>query len=242
MRKMRTKLIVVLSFGAALAFVAFYSSCGSTGGGNDPVAATSQFVSQSCGPAGPFGGGSCLSLTTPNSITADGQSIGGFRARLVDGSGSPLPGVQICFAFENPGVATIIEPTNGCGLTDQNGLISGQFRAGSNTGSFALVATPQAGFALQIRRTISFGAGPSRPSGGAGCTEGADCGSGECSASSQVCGVGLGPCCLGAAGDPCLSSNECASDLTCFHNTCSSPEATAEPTAGPSPTAGAPPP
>ncbi len=222
---MRTKPIVVLSsmVGAALAVVALYSSCGSTGGGNDAEAASATFFSQACAPAGPFGGGSCLSLQTPSSIQADGRQIGGFRARLVDGSGNPLPGVQICFAFENPGVATLIEPTNGCGLTDQNGLISGQFQAGNNTGSFALVATPQAGFGLQIRRTISFTQGPSRPSGGAGCSTGSDCESGECSASASVCGAGLGACCLGAQGDPCFDASSCGAELICLHNTCSAP-------------------
>jgi len=244
---MRKKPIVVLSsgvlVGAALAVVAFYSSCGSTGGGNDPIAATSQFVSQSCAPAGPFGGGPCLSLQTQVSIPADGASIGGFKARLIDGSGTPLPGVQICFAFENPAVATIIEPTNACGLTDQNGLVSGQFRAGSNPGSFALVATPQAGFALQIRRTIHFssaGDGGGGGAGGTGCTTGSDCPSGQCSSNAAVCGDGLGACCLSASGDPCGSDAECASSLECNGGTCgveATPVPTAVVTAVPIPTA-----
>jgi hypothetical protein len=216
------KPIVVLSsgalVGAALAVVAFYSSCGTTGGGNDPVAATSQFVSQSCAPAGPFGGGSCLSLQTPNAVPADGATVSGFRARLVDGSGAPVSGVQICFAFENPLVATIVEPTNACGLTDGDGRISGQFRDGVNTGSFALVATPQAGFALQIRRTISFVAPDQQPSGGGGCTLGGDCPSGECTSNPSVCPAG--PCCLNGVGDDCSDPNSCAQGLLCTNGTC----------------------
>src|SRR5262245_52060013 len=161
---MRKPLMMVMSSGVAvgvgLALIALYSSCGSThGGANTGSAAFGQFVSQSCSPEGQSGGGSCLSLSAPNAVTADGRSVTGFRAQLVDGSGVGIGGVQICFAFENPNVAIIIEPTNGCGLTDGNGIVSGQFQNGVNNGSFALVATPQAGFGLQARRTISFGGG-----------------------------------------------------------------------------------
>lgn len=155
---MRTQRVVAwgaLVAGGLSALVS-YSSCGGTGGGVNSLAAFQQFVSQSCSPAGPNGGGNCLTLSVPNAVPADGQTVSGFRAKLIDGSGAPLPGVQICFAFENPFVATIFEPTNACGLTDQNGLISGQFRDGTVSGSFALQATAPAGFALQTRKTISF--------------------------------------------------------------------------------------
>ncbi len=158
---MKKPLMMVMSSGVAVgvgaALIALYSSCGSTGGGaNTGTAAFGQFVSQSCSPEGQTGGGSCLSLAVPNAVPADGKTISGFRAQLVDGSGNPLGGVKICFAFENPGVARIVEPTNACGLTDGNGLISGQFQDGTQPGSFQLVATAQAGFGLQARRTISF--------------------------------------------------------------------------------------
>ncbi len=161
---MKKPLMMVMSSGVAvgvgLALIALYSSCGSThGGANTGSAAFGQFVSNSCSPEGQNGGGSCLSLAAPSSVPADGKTISGFRAQLVDGSGIGLGGVQICFAFENPGVARIIEPTNACGLTDGNGFVSGQFQDGTQNGSFALVATAQAGFGLQARRTISFGGG-----------------------------------------------------------------------------------
>jgi hypothetical protein len=195
---MKKPLMMVMSSGVAvgvgLALIVLYSSCGSTGGGaNTGTAAFGQFVSQSCSPEGNTGGGSCLSLAAPNAVPADGRTISGFRAQLVDGSGNPLGGVKICFAFENPGVARLVEPTNGCGLTDGNGLISGQFQDGTQPGSFQLVATAQAGFGLQARRTISF----TNAAGGGG-------------------GGGLGP---GAVSQPCATDTDCNSALFCSFNT-----------------------
>ena len=226
---MRTQRVVLWSslLAAGVAVMAGYSSCGGTGGGVNPFEAFQQFVSQSCSPAGPNGGGNCLTLSVPNSVPADGVTISGFRTRLVDGSGNPLPGVQICFAFENPLVAVIIEPTNACGLTDQNGLVSGQFRDGVNSGSFALVATAPGGFALQTRRTISFEAStvlagnvgqPCGQSGDAACGDGTFC------TNNEACFSNLSTCQRpGLTGACCGVSAECASG-SCDFNTgrCSS--------------------
>jgi hypothetical protein len=209
------KTIVVLSTAVALglAMIGLYSSCGSTDSDVGPAEALGQFFNQSCS------GGNCLTLTAPNAVPADGRFIGGFIARLVDASGTPVVGQELCFAFENPGVATIIEPTNACGLTDTNGSVSGQFQVGSSTGSFQLVANAPGGFGLRARKTISFGTSTSTPSGGAGCTSGAQCTSGECSSSLAVCG---GPaCCLGGSGSPCTANGQCSSQLVCQNGTCS---------------------
>ena len=155
---------------------------------------------------------------------------------LVDASGSPIAGQQICFAFENPGVATITEPTNACGLTDANGNISGQFRSGSNTGSFALVATAPAGFNLRSSRTISFvSPGSPVPAGGGGCNSAADCPAGsQCSASPEC---GAGPCCLGVNNDPCTSNAQCSSPFVCSNGSCINPLPTSTPAVAPTPTA-----
>src|SRR5438552_5439766 len=169
------KTLVFLSCGSAvglgLAMIVLYSSCGSTDSDLNPNAALGQFFNQSCAP----NGGACLTLTAPNSVPADGTTISGFRARLVDGSGVPVTGQEICFAFEDPGVAVITEPTDACGLTDANGAVSGQFRDGLNTGSFQLVANAPAGFGLRARKTVKFGAAGTPPSGGGGCQSASDC-------------------------------------------------------------------
>jgi len=206
-----------------LAMIAVYSSCGSTGGGTDPADATAQFVSQSCTPLGQNGGGNCLTLSAPNSVKADGATISGFRATLVDGSGRPLSNVQICFGFEDPGVAKITEPTDGCGLTDANGNVSGQFQSGAQDGSFQLIADSPPGFGLEARKTISFektirGVPPGLP-----CSTSSDCTSGECSGNTAVCPDG--PCCLAGPGDPCtVTPSNCSSGLVCLSGgTCGVP-------------------
>lgn len=228
---MRTQRVVLWSslLAAGLAVMAGYSSCGGTGGGVNPFEAFQQFVSQSCSPAGPNGGGNCLTLSVTSTVPADGVSTGSFRTQLVDGSGNPLPGVQICYAFENPLVATILEPTNACGLTDQNGRISGRFRAGVNPGSFALVATAPAGFSLQIRRTVRFTesgnpvlpgnvGSPCGQSGDAACTAGSFC------TNNDRCFSQLSTCQTpGLTGACCNISSECASGSCDFNTgTCSS--------------------
>ena len=202
---MKKPLMMVMSSGVAvgvgLALIALYSSCGSThGGANTGSVAFGQFISNSCSPAaasgtfnGSTGGGNCLSLGAPSTVPADGKTISGFRAQLVDPNGNALSGVQICFAFEDPGVAIITEPTDGCALTDSDGLVSGQFQDGVNPGSFQLVATAQAGFGLQARRTIDFLSPNGQP-------------------------VNIGP---GAVGQPCGSDSDCNSNLFCsFNDSC----------------------
>jgi hypothetical protein len=209
---MRKTRVVLLSSVAAIAMglgmIALYSSCGSTDSDTNPAAALGQFYNQSCS------GGNCLTLTAPNSVPADGTSISGFRARLVDASGAPIANQEICFAFENPGVAVITEPTNACGLTDGNGGVSGQFRSGITTGSFQLVANAPAGFNLRASKTISFSGAGTPPSGGGGCQVASDCPSGQCSSNAALCG-GTGPCCLGGTGSPCTTDSTCSSDLVC---------------------------
>ncbi len=221
---MKKPLMMVMSSGVAvgvgLALIALYSSCGSTGGGaNTGTAAFGQFVSPSCSPEGQTGGGSCLSLAAPNAVPADGRTVSGFRAQLVDGSGNPIGGVQICFAFENPGVAIIVEPTNACGLTDGNGLISGQFQDGVNTGSFQLVATAQAGFGLQARRTISFvgGAGPIGPGAvGQPCASDSDCNSALFCSFNDTCFGGPSQCTQKISN----TTSACCADVECSSGTC----------------------
>ena len=206
----------VATVAVGLASIAIYSSCGNTGGGVNPAAALAQFVSPSCTPAG----NACLTMTVPNTVPADGTTLSGFRASLVDGSGAPLPGVQICFHFEDPDVATIVEPTDLCGLVDSNGFVSGQFRDGVRTGSFQLVADVGAGFALETRRTISFlqsanPIGPGNP--GSPCsTTRADggCAFGFCSFQ-DACHPGPSLCTAQEGTGGCCTSNvECASS-TC---------------------------
>jgi hypothetical protein len=229
---MRKPLMMVMSSGVAvgvgLALIALYSSCGSTGGGaNTGNAAFGQFVSQSCSPEGQTGGGSCLSLSAPNAVTADGRSVTGFRAQLVDGSGVGIGGVQICFAFENSSAGIIIEPTNSCGLTDGNGIVSGQFQNGVNSGSFTLVATPQAGFGLQARRAISFGGGAGFPVGPGGvtqpCATDSDCNSALFCSFNDSCFPGPSQCTqkISDTTTPCCADTECASG-TCAGGFCQS--------------------
>ena len=150
---MRKTIVALLSLSAVGALAIAFVSCGGTNGGLGDVATGNQFVSTSCSPDT-----DCLSLSvSPSSLPADGSSVAGFRARLVDGSGAPLPGIQICFSMEVSGVATIIEPNGGCGLTDSNGAVSGQLRAGTSTGSYQLIANAPPSFELEARRTIKFG-------------------------------------------------------------------------------------
>jgi len=210
------KTIVVLSGAVALglAMIGLYSSCGSTSSDVSPTEALGQFFNQSCS------GGNCLTLTSPNVVPADGRSISGFQARLIDGSGVPIVGQEICFAFENPGVAVITEPTNACGLTDANGGVSGQFRVGTTTGSFQLVANAPGGFALRASKEIDFGTPGTQSSGGGGCQLASDCPSGECSAGA-VCGGNT--CCLGGSGAPCTVPAQCASSLSCINGSCALP-------------------
>lgn len=221
MRKSLSVILPLGAFGLGLGLIAFYSSCGSTGGsGVNSSAAFGQFVSQSCSPENPTGGGSCLSLSAPNAVPANGTTISGFRAQLVDGSGSPLPGVRICFAFENPLVATIVEPTNACGLTDGNGLISGQFRDGTISGSFQLVATAPAGFGLQARRTISFtGTGvPTSPGVvGTSCATDADCNVSLFCSFNDTCFLGESLCTQKISN----TTTACCADVECASGTCS---------------------
>src|SRR5207249_7848274 len=138
------------------------------------------------------------------SVLADGATISGFRASLVGGGGAPIPNVQICFRFEDAGVGTIIEPTDGCGLTDPNGNVSGQFQDGAQDGSFDLIAEAPPGFGLEARKTISFQKTTRGVPPGLACSTGGDCASGECSSLTSVCPSG--PCCLAAAGDACNTS------------------------------------
>jgi hypothetical protein len=233
---MKKPLVMVMSSGVAvgvgLALIALYSSCGSTSGGaKTGTAAFGQFISNSCSPeagSGPFngstGGGDCLSLGAPSTVPADGSTISGFRAQLVDGSGNPVEGVEICFAFENPGVARIIEPTNACGLTDLNGLVSGQFQDGTQNGSFQLVATAQAGFGLQARRTISFLGGTGGLAPGARtqpCASDGNCNSALFCSFNTTCFPGPSVCTqkISDTHTPCCANEECASG-TCAGGKC----------------------
>src|ERR1051326_5013133 len=204
----KTSVVFCTAVALGLAMIALYSSCGSTDSDVSPTEALGQFFNQSCS------GGTCLTLTAPNAVPADGVTVSGFRARLVDASGSPIAGQQLCFAFENPGVGVITEPTNACGLTDGNGGLSGQFRSGNNTGSFQLVANAPGGFGLRASKTISFGTPGTPPSGGGGCQLPSDCPSGACSSNTSICG-GTGACCLGGSGAPCSGDATCASTLVC---------------------------
>ena len=193
---MKKPLMMVMSSGVAvgvgLALIALYSSCGSTGGGaNTGTAAFGQFVSQSCSPEGQTGGGSCFSLSAPNSVPADGTNHLGLsrpagRRKRGLGSGACRSASR---STTQPS-PRFTEPKDGCGLTDGNGIISGQFQDGTNPGSFTLVATAQAGFGLQARRTISFTSG----------------------------GPPLGP---GVVTSPCASDTDCNPALFCsFNDTC----------------------
>jgi len=219
MRKPFGVLLPLGAVGLGLGLVAFYSSCGNTGGGGASTsqAAFGQFVSQSCNEAPTGGGGSCLSLSAPNSVPADGRTISGFRAQLVDGSGNGLGGVQICFAFDDPAVARFTEPKDGCGLTDGNGLLSGQFQDGTNPGSFTLVATAQAGFGLQARRTITFTSGG--PPLGPGvvsspCASDSDCNPALFCSFNDTCFPGVSQC------TQKISSGSCCADVECVSGTC----------------------
>lgn len=209
--------------GLGLAMIAVYSSCGGTGGGTSNSQAAAQVVNPSCSPAGPNqAGGNCLTLAAPSSVNADGGlQLYGFRASLVGGDGRPISGVQICFRFEDSNVATIVEPTDGCGLTDANGNVSGQFQAGAQDGSFQLIAEAPPGFNLEARKTISFQKVARGVPPGLACSSGSDCTSGECSGNTGVCPGG--PCCLAAAGDPCTTSATCASGLICLNGACAVP-------------------
>ena len=202
-----------------LGLIALYSSCGSTGGGVNPSAASGQFVSQSCSPELPNGGGACLSLSTVGTVAADGVSVGTFRARFVDGSGVPIDGARLCFAFENPAVATLLEPTNGCGLTDANGLVSGRFRAGTIVGSFQLVATAEAGFGLQTRRTVEFtsATGVTQNPGNVNspCATDADCNAALFCSFNDTCDPGESICKQRRGTGGC-----CADDSQCISDTC----------------------
>lgn len=219
---MRKAGVIFLSSGAVvalgLALIAAYSSCGSTSGGVNSRAAFGQFVSQSCSPESPNGGGNCLTLSVPNAVPADGTTVSGFRAQLVDGSGIPIPGVQVCFAFEDPGVATILEPTDACGLTGANGLISGQFRDGTQTGSFQLVATAPAGFGLQTRRTISFTPAGTPVQAGtvnSPCASDSDCNPNLFCTFNDACFSGASTCQPKNANGGC-----CRADEECLSGTC----------------------
>jgi hypothetical protein len=226
----KTSVIFCTAVALGLAMIALYSSCGSTDSDVSPTEALGQFFNQSCA-----SGGTCLTLTAPNSVPADGTTVSGFRARLVDGSGVPIAGQEICFAFEDPGVAVITEPTDACGLTDANGGVSGQFRDGNNTGSFQLVANAPGGFGLRARKTVKFTGAGTVPSGGGGCNLSTDCPSSECSSNSAICG-GTGGCCLGGSGAQCTTDTQCASSLVCTsRGTCGAP---ATPTPAPTPTPG----
>jgi hypothetical protein len=136
----------------ACALLVLGLSCGSTGGGADDPEGDG-FVSDSCNPDS-----SCLSLSVnPRSLRANNADVAGLSARLVDASGTPVPGVQVCFTMEDPSAATIFDPAGGCGITDANGQLSGKLRARNRTGSFLVIVRGPNAFGLETRQTITIG-------------------------------------------------------------------------------------
>jgi hypothetical protein len=210
--------------GLGLAMIGLYSSCGGTGGGTSNSQAAAQAVNRSCSPPGPNQtGGNCLTLNAPNAVPADGVTLSGFRAALIGGDGAPITGVQICFRFEDARVAIIIEPTDGCGLTDANGNVSGQFQDGTVPGSFQLIAEAPPGFNLQARETISFGGNFVTPGNiGSACTDDSDCRNSFCSFG-DTCFPGPSICTqlISNTTTACCADIECASG-TCAGGTCQS--------------------
>ena len=218
---MRKTIVALLLLGAVGGLAVTFVSCGGTGGGIGDVATGNQFVSTSCNP----GGSGCLTLSAVKSITADGKSVGGFRATLNDGSGGPITNIDLCFRFEDPNVATILEPTDSCGLTGPNGRVSGQFRAGTQSGSFQLICDAPPAFNLEARRTIRFldqdecNTAPS------------DCPTNQfCALAGGPCGYPrdkvcvakrrVGECCEGYTETGGTADKECVSGATCQGGTC----------------------
>ncbi|MGH7855860.1 MAG: hypothetical protein ACREQY_00910, partial [Candidatus Binatia bacterium] len=193
-----------------------FVNCGSTGGSGSGTG--DQFVNTSCNPDD-----NCLELSAPGRLVV-GES-GTFRARLVDGSGNPISGVQLCFEVEND-AGDIVDPPGGCGTTDANGIVSGTVRAGVE-GSHLLIASAPSGFGLTVRRRIIFTAAEL-------CTSEADC------QANQFCAEGGGECelpdgaCVAdrANGQCCENDNQCIS-RSCPGGTCESEEV--EPTPVPTP-------
>jgi hypothetical protein len=107
-------------------------------------------------------------------------------------------------------------------LTDGNGFVSGQFQNGVNNGSFALVATAQAGFGLQARRTISFGGGggPTGPGAvGQPCATDGDCNPALFCSFNDTCFTGPSLCTQKVTAGACCADIECASG-TCSGGAC----------------------
>jgi cysteine-rich repeat protein len=148
---MRQRSLAVAATGTLLgAFALFLVQCGGTGGGLGTDAPGGQTVNPSCNPEN-----TCLDLTVADRfLEADGADETGFQATLRDGSGNPVDGVEICFRMEDPGLATIFEPVDGCELTNAQGLVSGRLRARRRTGSVDLIATATR---LEDRERLRFG-------------------------------------------------------------------------------------
>jgi hypothetical protein len=221
MKKIKVVLASVLSVGAVA--LAVYS-CGSTGGA---AAEVISFVNSTCSPDT-----SCLTLTAPNTVAVGDTDS--FRARLVDGSGVPVSGVDVCFEVED-NAATIVEPVDGCGLTDANGNVSGQLQP-VITGSYQLIARA---VGLTVRKSMKFTSGtPPAPPGsvGSNCVDDADCNSALfCSFGSQICPqYGSGICnekrTSGSSADSC-----CTADSQCISGDCNDQvsRCRAEPTPSP---------
>jgi hypothetical protein len=90
-------------------------------------------------------------------LRANNADVAGLSARLVDASGTPVPGVQLCFRMEDASAATIFDPAGGCGITDANGQLSGKLRARNRTGSFLVIVRAPSAFGLETRQTIKIG-------------------------------------------------------------------------------------
>jgi hypothetical protein len=90
-------------------------------------------------------------------LRANNADVAGLSARLVDASGTPIPGVQLCFSMEDASAATIFDPAGGCGITDANGQLSGKLRTRNRTGSFLVIVRAPSAFGLETRQTIIIG-------------------------------------------------------------------------------------
>ena len=122
-----------------------FLSCGNTSDHAPDFGDT--LASRSCAPDS-----SCLELRAP--IVQIVDTVNRFSADLTDGSGNPVSGVEVCFSVED-NAADIVEPVDGCGLTDSTGHISGSMRP-TIPGSFHLIATPSSGFGLINRLLLRF--------------------------------------------------------------------------------------
>ena len=139
--------VSVLGLGA---FAAGLVHCGGTGGGLGAGGSGAQAVNTSCNPDS-----SCLTLSIQDrTLAADNADQTTFQATLRDGSGNFVEGVSVCFRMEDPGMATIFEPADACGLTNAGGVVSGSLRAQQRSGSSFLIATATG---LESREKIVFG-------------------------------------------------------------------------------------